>query len=134
MSALHNDHASVWEQALGRMISHCVRPPEYTDTHAAEQAAADEIREAFSLVGTKIPGVSTPLKRLAVIAPTDNGYKVGLRSMSEAILEAIHDMRVDDELLKIIEESECELVKKLRDRICEDYVRRHASDIAEARA
>jgi hypothetical protein len=127
--AFHNDTAAVFDQAIGRMVNHSMRAPEYTDTHRAEEAAAEEICEAFDLIGTAIP-----LKRLAVIAPTDNGYKVGLRSMSEVVLEAIHDMRVDAELLKIIEDSPCELVKRLRERICEDYVERNARDVAEARA
>jgi len=95
----------------------------------AEQAAADEIRECFALIGT------IPLTRICVpcvsyrVTPQRVEYVV----MREVFSQVLGGGYVDEQRDAVIEKSECPFVAELRKAVCEQWIDSHAADIAQAR-
>lgn len=95
-----------------------------------EEGARQEIAAAFALVRSVPPQhVALPCVELK------NG---GLRVRSVSLAEAVRDLTMEghgsEQLLAVLQGSDCPLVQKLRDALCAEYQRRNANDIAEARS
>jgi hypothetical protein len=97
-----------------------------------EQAAENEIREAFSCIA------QVPLDKIEVpYVAYDHvwkRYKVATENMGETLVDLISSGYGQDELLRVLSDSSCPLVAKLRKVLEDKHVADHATAIAEARA
>jgi hypothetical protein len=97
---------------------------------ASEQHAREEIAQAFGLIRT--------LPSMLVALPSVQERRGGVRVGSVTLQEAIRDLTTDgycfEQLLAVLQASDCPLVQKLRDTLCAEYQRMNAGDIAEARS
>ena len=106
-----------------------LRQIDYASIADAEEAAADEIRRSFALLG------KVPMKMIAVpCAGLPHGvWKVSAETLESVCLDVICEGSVNAELIAVLEHSDCELVKKLYAAICEKWIFQQAGNIAEAR-
>ena len=94
----------------------------------AEIAAEEEIREAFSLIGTK------PLEQIYVpIVAYDHVWKINRvkgENMAETLIDLLASGYGQDELLELLQTPQAE---KLRKVLEDKYVSYNAAEVAEAR-
>lgn len=109
------------------LAAHSVRE---TTWQAAERGAREEIAEAFKLMRTLPPA------RVAVpyVEVKGGGLRVQSMSLDAVIRDLVTDGHGGEQLLAVLQASECPMVQKLRDELCAQWQRQWASDIAEARS
>jgi hypothetical protein len=91
---------------------------------SAERGVAQEIKEAFHLLGV------VPSARIAL--PEADGVKQreGVVNMRAAMLELIHEGHCDDELMALLESGPGELVDNLRTVLRDKFIENNARDVA----
>ena len=89
-----------------------------------EQGAREEIAQAFSLIG-RVPSRQIALPM--VKAP----HREGSVSLATAVCELTSEGYVNEELLAVIDGSDCPLVQKLREALCARWQKQH-QDLCEA--
>lgn len=101
------------------------------DTYAsAEQAAREEIAAGFGLMRTT-PSMLIALPRVEV---KGDSLRVGSMSLQAALRDLMMEGYGFEQLLAVLQASDCPFVQKLREALCQEYQRQNASDVAEARS
>lgn len=95
----------------------------------AEQAAREEIAAGFGLMRTT-PSMLIALPRVEV---KYGSLRVGSMSLQAALRDLMMEGYGFEQLLAVLQVSDCPFVQKLREALCQEYQRQNASDVAEAR-
>jgi hypothetical protein len=104
---------------------------EFDSRYAAEeQGAREEIAQSFALLR------KLPAKQIAVPAVSfrHGGMRASSVSMDAAIRDMVGEGHGMEQLLAVLQHSDCPLVQGLRDALRDEWVKQQASDLAEARA